>query len=252
MGEIKWIKLSVDLFHNRKIRQIEHMPEGDTLVLIWIKLLLLAGQINDGGLVYITPEVGYSMDSLAAELGRPLKLVQPAMELFCRFGMVDIDEQGIISVCGWEKHQNVEGMERVRQQNRERQKRYYYRQKEREAAASIPNAMLTHSHAPEEREEESEEEKEIHSITHGREENVSEVSEGQRRYLGGALGRGVVLLSDEQMTDLLDRLSLEEFDRYVAVVADNELSGKHYTRKTHYQAILDMAAKDRRLKKKGE
>ena len=250
MGEIKWIKLSVELFHNRKIRQIEHMPQGDTLVLIWIKLLILAGQVNDGGRVYITPEVGYSMESLAAELGRPADLVQPAMELFCRFGMVTVDEQGIITVCNWEKHQNVDGMERVRQQNRERQKRFYYRQKEKASAASIPNAILTPSHAPEE-EREEEKEKEIHSLIHTREE-TDEWEQTQRKYLGGALGRGVVMLSDEQMKDLLDQLSLEEFDHYVSVVADNELAGKHYTKKTHYQAILDMAARDRRLHRKGE
>ena len=51
MGDIKWIKLSVDLFHNRKIRQLECMTDGDTLVLLWIKLLVLAGRLNDGGLV---------------------------------------------------------------------------------------------------------------------------------------------------------------------------------------------------------
>ena len=66
--------------------------------------------------------------------------------------------------------------------------------------------------------------------------------------LGGELGKGVVFLSQEQMDDLLDKLSLEEFDYYVGVVADCILKGKPFTRKTHYQAILDMAAADRKLK----
>jgi hypothetical protein len=56
------------------------------------------------------------------------------------------------------------------------------------------------------------------------------------------------MLSDEQIADLLDKLSLEEFNHYVGVVADCVLSGKKYTRKTHYEAILDMADKDRRIK----
>ena len=64
-------------------------------------------------------------------------------------------------------------------------------------------------------------------------------------FLGGSLGKGVVLLSDEQMDDLLDKLSIDEFNKYVGIVADCELSGKPYTKKTHYQAILDMVAKDR-------
>ena len=69
-----------------------------------------------------------------------------------------------------------------------------------------------------------------------------------RRSLGGELGKGVVLLSQEQMDDLLEKLSLEEFDYYVGVVADCILKGKPFKRKTHYQAILDMALADRKLK----
>lgn len=74
------------------------------------------------------------------------------------------------------------------------------------------------------------------------------VEETKRRVLNGTLGRGVVLLSDAQMDDLLDKLSIEEFDRYVEIVADMELSGRRYRKKTHYQAILDMATHDRKIK----
>ena len=66
------------------------------------------------------------------------------------------------------------------------------------------------------------------------------------KYLGGSLGKGVVMLSEEQMDSLLDELTIDEFNKYVSVVAEAELNGKHYKKKTHYQAILDMVAKDRR------
>ncbi len=69
--------------------------------------------------------------------------------------------------------------------------------------------------------------------------------DSQRSFIGGKLGQGVVLLSEEQVADLLNRLSLDEYEKYVAIVRDMELSGRSYKRKTHYQAILDMAAKDR-------
>jgi hypothetical protein len=72
--------------------------------------------------------------------------------------------------------------------------------------------------------------------------------EYRRRHLGG-IGKNVVFLSDEQMSDLLDKMSIEEFDYYVGVVADSELKGHHYKKKTHYQAILDMAFKDRKVGK---
>ena len=68
----------------------------------------------------------------------------------------------------------------------------------------------------------------------------------KRKYMGE---EGVVLLSNEQFDDLCRKLSLEELHKYMGIIADCELSGKKYKKKTHYQAILDMAAKDRRIKK---
>lgn len=87
----------------------------------------------------------------------------------------------------------------------------------------------------------------VHSVTS--EGNFSDFNirdEAKRRYIGGELGKGVVLLSQEQMDDLLDKLSVEEFDHYVSVVADCELKGQRFRKKTHYQAILDMAMEDRK------
>lgn len=62
--------------------------------------------------------------------------------------------------------------------------------------------------------------------------------------LHGTLGRGVVMLSEKQIDLLLQELSIEEFDKYVDVVASQIEKGKTYG-KTHYQAILDMAYQDR-------
>lgn len=70
--------------------------------------------------------------------------------------------------------------------------------------------------------------------------------QAKRTYLGGELGQGVVLLSERQLDSLLEELSLDEFNKYVKVVADCELSGKRY-RKSHYNAILDMAKADRQV-----
>jgi hypothetical protein len=71
-------------------------------------------------------------------------------------------------------------------------------------------------------------------------------SDLMRRYLGGTLGGGVVMLSKVQFDMLCDELSHEELERYLAVVRDCEKQGKHY-KKSHYQAIRDMAHKDRRI-----
>lgn len=71
--------------------------------------------------------------------------------------------------------------------------------------------------------------------------------EAKRKYFNGELGRGVVLMSNDQFSALCDELSLDELHKYFNVVAECELNGKHYKNKTHYQAILEMAAKDRQI-----
>lgn len=72
----------------------------------------------------------------------------------------------------------------------------------------------------------------------------------KQKYLGGTLGQGVVMMNELQFSALCEDLSLEELDKYMRAVADCEKRGKHYRRKTHYQAILDMAAEDRQIQER--
>ncbi len=92
--------------------------------------------------------------------------------------------------------------------------------------------------------EEKEDELMPPELRKGLEEQLKE--QARQKYLNGPLGKGVVLLSGEQLDSLLDELSLDEFNKYVEIVADCELNGKKYKNKTHYRAILDMAAADRK------
>ena len=146
MAEVKWIKLQTDIFDNRKIRQIEHLPDGDSLIVIWLKILVLAGATNDNGNIYFTPEIPYTDQLLATEFNRPLSTVQFALQTFERFGMIEIINE-IIHVSNWERYQNVEGMEKVREQNRIRAKRWYDKQKALPDSNVSSNVSLTQSNA---------------------------------------------------------------------------------------------------------
>ena len=237
--DVKWIKVSTSMFEgNRKIKQIEVMPEGDTILVIWLKLLLLAGNVNDHGAIYITPEIPYTDEMLANELRRPLTTVRMALSVFESFGMIEIVDN-VYYLSAWDKYQNTDKLAEMREYNREAQRRSRERRK---ALCGVNDKSMT-SQTCQETEEERDQEKdlEIHSITpaHKKEKALEK--------LGGSLGKGVVMLSEEQMDDLLDKLSLDEFNKYVAIVADCELKGKRYKKKSHYQAILDMAAKDRKV-----
>lgn len=63
-------------------------------------------------------------------------------------------------------------------------------------------------------------------------------------YMKGKLGKGVVLLSAEQIEELLNRMGLDSFDYYVEKLADFILQ-KHCMVKNHYATILKWWQEDR-------
>lgn len=150
MAEVKWIKITTDIFDNRKIKQIESMPEGDAIIVIWMKLLILAGNVNDSGYLYLTDEIPYTDQLLATQFGRPLATIQLALGTFRRLKMIDIIDD-VICVSNWEKYQNIEGMDKIREQNRIRKQK----QRDRERALLSDNhgmsrdshVTVTQSHA---------------------------------------------------------------------------------------------------------
>lgn len=129
MAGISWIKLSVNIFDDEKIKLIKSMPEGDAIILIWIQLLCLAGKTNDGGAVYIGQHMNYTDEMIATICNQPLNTVRFALQTFEKFEMINLSQDGLISIANWEKHQNIEGMERVKTGNAERQQLYYWRKK---------------------------------------------------------------------------------------------------------------------------
>ena len=119
MSEIKWIKLSTDIFNNRKIRQIESMPDSDAILVIWFKILALSGTINESGMLMITKDIPYTDEMLANQFGRPVNTVRLALKTFEQFGMIEVTDN-IFRVSNWEKYQNVEELEKIREQTKKR------------------------------------------------------------------------------------------------------------------------------------
>ena len=125
-SEVKWIKLSTQMFEDEKIRLIESMPEADTILIIWVKLLAQAGKTNASGYIYLAENIPYTDEMLATIFNRPLPTVRLALRTLEQFGMIEINDDHMICISNWEKHQNIDGLEKLREQNRLR------KQKERE------------------------------------------------------------------------------------------------------------------------
>lgn len=117
-SDVKWIKIVTDIFDDEKILMIETMPECDTVIVIWFKLLCLAGKQNNSG-VFQMGQIPYTDEMFSAIFRRPLNTVRLALNTFERFGMVEII-QDTVTIPNWGKHQSLDAYEKKKERDRER------------------------------------------------------------------------------------------------------------------------------------
>ena len=129
MTSVKWIKITTDMFDDEKIKIIQVMPEGDALLVIWIKLIILAGKTNEGGYIYISDNIPYTEEMLSVIMNKPLNIIQLAINTFIKLGMLERDEKGIYLI-NFEKHQSLDKLERLKEQNRLRVAKFRNKQKQ--------------------------------------------------------------------------------------------------------------------------
>ena len=162
-ADIKWIKIATNLFADEKILLIEQMPDADTIIVIWFKLLCMAGRENNCGVFVMGGKIPYTDEMLAAIFRRPLPIIRLALKTFEDFGMIEIIEdpmgQGVFTIPNWEKHQNVDGLDKIREQTRQRVAKHRENQRLALTCNVTCNDTVTQCNATEE-EEEKEEEKE--------------------------------------------------------------------------------------------
>lgn len=158
MADVKWIKITTDMFDNRKIKHLRRLPDGNNIVLIWVMLLTMAGRCNANGMIFLTENIPYTPKMLADELDFEETTVQLALNVLDRLNMI-VTDNGFFSIAGWNEYQNIEGMEKIREQNRVRQAKFKAKQKALPSNVT-DNVTITEGNATEEeREEEREEDK---------------------------------------------------------------------------------------------
>ena len=127
-----WVKLSTGLFNHRKILILQASPNGDSLIAFWIRLICMAGEINDDGLIYVTSNIPYTVTTLAKVTGKDEELVRKALDSFQELDMIDIDDDGFIRLVKWAEHQNINALNKLKgsdagdakEKARERMRRY--------------------------------------------------------------------------------------------------------------------------------
>ena len=127
MAEVKWIKIVTDVFDDEKILMIESMPEADGMIVIWFKLLCLAGKQNNSG-VFQMGQMPYTDEMFSTIFRRPLNTVRLALKTFEQFGMIEIINN-TVTIPNWEKHQSLDAYALAKEKTRLRVAAHRERQK---------------------------------------------------------------------------------------------------------------------------
>lgn len=181
MSCVKWIKITTDIFDDEKILLIESLPEGDSIIVIWFKLLCMAGKQNNNGIFVMNDRMPYTTQMLATIFRRKESTVEMALNVFEQYGMIEIIND-TITIPKWEYHQNIDTLDRIREQTRERVAKHRERQSQKmlsnssekdcNVTVTLRNANVTH--IEEDKEEEEDKDKDTRDILSGNSTNFTD------------------------------------------------------------------------------
>lgn len=240
MAEIKWIKMSTGLPGNRKLKQIRKLPEGDSIALMWVFLMCLAGDVNEQGLIYLTPEVPYTDEMLAEEFNMEINTIRLGLATFQKFGMIEIVED-VICLSAWEKWQSVDRLSEIREYNRLAKQKSRAKQKQKLLETVNDMSMTSQRCQDTDKEEEREKEEDIKDIISDSDEPEPAPAKKSKPVKHKYGEYKNVLLTDDELQKLKTEYSdyEERIERLSSYVAS---TGKPY--KSHYATIRNWARKD--------
>ena len=168
MYEIQWFKVESNIFSNRKIRIILNLPDGDTYFRVWIHLIALAVECNNGRLE-IGEEKPMTIQNFSKIMGKSNKKIAKILEKFIELEMLKKEGETFL-IKNWDKYQSIEKYEKVKLQGRERQRRHREKLKNE---SEKNNVTITQSNEEEKRKD----------LEKNKEENIREENNnGFREY----------------------------------------------------------------------
>lgn len=156
-SDVKWIKITTDIFDDEKILLIESLPDAYAIIVVWFKLLCLAGKQNNSG-VFMMGRIAYTDKMLATIFRMKETTVTMALQTFEQFGMIEIVD-GVITIPNWGKHQNLDQLEAKKEYMRNYMKGY--RDKQKLLTSGKPSCKTNSKTNVSSAEEDKEEDKDI-------------------------------------------------------------------------------------------
>ena len=117
MADVKWIKITTDIFDDEKILLIESLPDSYAIITVWFKLLCLAGKQNNSGVFMMSNKIAYTDKMLATIFRMKESTVTMAIQTFEQFGMIEVVD-GVITIPNWDKHQSLDAYTKKKERDR--------------------------------------------------------------------------------------------------------------------------------------
>ena len=231
MADVKWIKLTTDMFDNRKIKHLRRLPDGNNIVLLWVMLLTMAGRCNAGGMIFLTENIPYTPKMLADELGFEESTVILGIEALDQLNMI-VAKNGYFTIAGWEEYQNTDKLAEMQEKHRLRQAKYREKQKMIQGDVTVTSRVTLGDALDKDIEEDKEKEEDI-DLSNSTPTAPKKHKYGEHKN---------VLLTDEEYGKLQERFPTD-YEAKINALSEG-LALKGYKYKSHYLAILKWAKND--------
>lgn len=165
-NDVKWIKITTDIFDDEKILIIESMPSADSIIVVWFKLLVFAGKQNNDGVFMMSNRIAYTDEMLATIFRRDINTIRLALKTFEQFGMIEIVDN-VITIPNWNKHQTLDAYEKRKERDRlyQAERRAKQRALIAESSDSSPDSSSDVGVSEEDKEIDKEGEREVREKT---------------------------------------------------------------------------------------
>lgn len=240
MAEVKWIKITTDIFDDEKILLIESLPDAYAIITCWFKLLCLAGKMNNSGVFMMSNSIAYTEEMLATIFRMKTSTVQLALRTFEQFGMVELID-GVITIPNWGKHQSIDQLESKKAYMRGYMQQYREKQK---SLACKPNCK-TNSKANVSRTD-KEVEVDIEEDKESKRESAAEPPPTPaKKVVRKKYGQyGWVHLSNEEYQRLVDDMGEQELQRCIAYVDESAQGNGNKNRWKDWNLVLRKCHRD--------
>ena len=214
MADVKWIKLLTSLPDDEKLKTIKLMPDRFAIFYVWIMLLIQAGKCNAGGMIYLSDGIPYTEEQLANQFDMPVNTLRLALLTYQKLEMIEIKEDGNIFIPNFSVIQNIEGLEKIREQTRLRVQKF--RQKPKLLNRSNATVALRNTNVTQQNKNKNKN-KNLYKYTYGTFKNIK--------------------LTDNEVKKLKERFGNKGFEDRVETLS-HAIESKGYKYKSHYATIL--------------